>query len=114
MIRVLKFQIVISVIACLLLWFYGPHYAMGSFLSGVLVVAGNFILLATSWKLIFSKKLIAVSVLIIVFKYAILGIIVYRLVKASWMLPIWFSAGVTSMMISALIYGLTLDYFKEE
>lgn len=112
--RILKFQLVILIIACPLLYIYGPRYAMNSFLAGVLVVAGNFILLGTSWKLIFTKKLIALSVLTIVFKYAILGIIIYRLIKASWMLPIWFSVGITSMMISALIYGLTIGYFEEE
>jgi hypothetical protein len=64
--------------------------------------------------MVFQKKLIALAVLIIVFKYAILGIIIYLLVKQSWLLPLWFAGGVSSMMVAALIYGLTLGYFKEE
>lgn len=97
-----------------MLYFAGPHYSDVSFASGGLVVAANFILLGLGWNLVFRKKLIALSVLIIVFKYAILGIIIYQLVKQNWLLPLWFAAGVASIMLGSLIYGLTLGLFKEE
>ncbi|MGZ3742260.1 MAG: hypothetical protein ACXWRE_00400 [Pseudobdellovibrionaceae bacterium] len=87
---------------------------IGSYFSGALTVAGNFILLGSAMNLVFRKKLIALSVLIIVFKYAILGVIIYHLIKQSWMHSFWYAAGVASLMIGSLIYGLTLGFFKEE
>jgi hypothetical protein len=110
--RILIFQTLIAAAGSCALWFCGPHQMIGSYVLGVLVVAGNFILLQSAWKLIFRKKLIALSVLIIVFKYAILGVIIYHLIAHGLAQPIWFSVGVTSMMVSSLIYGLTLGFFE--
>jgi hypothetical protein len=98
----------------LLLYFNGPQYAALSFAVGSLIVTGNFILLGSGWKLVFRKKLIALSVLIIVFKYAILGVIIYHFVKQSWLQPFWFAAGVASMMGASLIYALTQGFFEKE
>lgn len=112
--RILLFQILVVALGSFLLFLAGQQQEIGSFIAGSLVVAGNFILLGFGVKLVFRKKLIALSVLIIVFKYAILGVIIYYLVKQSWVQPIWFAAGVTSMMMASLIYGLTLGFFKDE
>lgn len=101
-------------LGCLLLFINGPQHAALSFAVGCLIVTGNFILLGTGWKLVFRKKLIALSVLIIVFKYAILGVIIYHFVKQSWMQPFWFATGVASMMGASLIYALTQSFFNEE
>lgn len=98
----------------ILLIFNGPQHGATSFAVGSLIVTGNFILLGSGWKLVFRKKLIALSVLIIVFKYAILGVIIYHFVKQSWMQPFWFAAGVASMMGASLIYALTQSFFEEE
>lgn len=97
-----------------LLFFNITHQAAHSFGIGALIIMGNFILLGTGWKLVFRKKLIALSVLIIVFKYAILGVIIYHFVKQSWMQPFWFAVGVASMMGASLIYVLTQSFFDEE
>lgn len=112
--RVVLFQILVIVLTSLVLYIAGLQHKISSFLTGSLVVGGNFILGAVGWKLVFRKKLIALAILIIVFKYAILGVIIYHFVKQSWMQPVWFAAGVTSMMMASLIYGLTLGFFKEE
>ncbi|RYZ88882.1 MAG: hypothetical protein EOP06_10195 [Proteobacteria bacterium] len=112
--RIIVYQLSILAIATALMFIFGARHAVQSYLSGGLLITGNFILLGLGWKMVFSKKLIALSVLIIVFKYAILGVIIYLLVKQSWLLPFWFAAGITSIMMAALIYGLTLGFFKEE
>lgn len=101
-------------IGTLLLWFSGPQHAALSFIVGALIVTGNFILLGSGWKMVFRKKLIALSVLIIVFKYAILGVIIYHFVRQTWMQPFWFAIGVASMMGASLIYALTQSFFKDE
>lgn len=112
--RVLIFQVLLLALVGLGLHFYGARQEALSFIVGGFIVTGNFILLGTGWKMVFNKKLVALSVLIIVFKYAILGVIIYVVVKQNWLLPIWFAGGIASMMIASLIYGLTLGFFKEE
>lgn len=111
---ILIIQILIQSIGAALLLFNGPQHAALSFVAGGLIVTGNFILLGTGWKLVFRKKLIALSVLIIVFKYAILGVIIYHFVRQTWMQPFWFAAGVASMMGASLIYVLIQRFFKDE
>ncbi|WP_413289492.1 hypothetical protein [Bdellovibrio sp. HCB337] len=111
--RVLTFQILVLAIGCGLLWLAGMQQKISSFAIGGLIVTGNFILLGLGWGVVFRKKLIALPVLIIVFKYAILGVIIYHFVKQSWMQPFWFAAGIATMMIGSLMYGLTLGFFKD-
>lgn len=55
---------------------------------------------------IFKKKLVALAIGIIVFKYAILGIIMFTLVKRSWFNPLWFAMGVASFVLSGIFYAL--------
>jgi hypothetical protein len=111
--RVLIFQLLVLAAGSIALLLAGMHQETESFLTGGLIVAGNFILLGSGLNLVFRKKLIALSVLIIVFKYAILGVIIYHFVKQPWMQPYWFAAGVASMMFGSLIYGLTIGIFED-
>jgi len=112
--RVLLFQILIVAIGSFLLWLFEHPQFVSSFAAGGALVTANFVLLGSTLNFIFKKKLIALMVLVIVFKYAILGIIIYLLVKQSWLIPLWFAAGVSSMMIGSLIYAITFGFFNEE
>lgn len=112
--RVLIFQLLLTILGTLGVLAYGAQHEALSFAVGGLIVMGNFILLGLGWNMVFSKKLVALSVLIIVFKYAILGVIIYVVVKQNWLLPIWFAGGIASMAIASLIYGLTLGFFKDD
>ncbi|MBV2169928.1 MAG: hypothetical protein KUL82_14585 [Bdellovibrio sp.] len=89
----------------LLAYFYAPQQAF-SYMAGAFVILTSFFLLGIGFGMIFQKKLIALATGIIVFKYAILGIIIFTLVKLSWFNPLWFSMGVASFVLSALIYAL--------
>lgn len=112
--RVLIFQALVLAVVTLALYLYGARQEALSYIVGGFIVTGNFILLGLGWKMVFNKKLVALSVLIIVFKYAILGVIIYVVVKQNWLLPFWFAGGVASMMVASLMYGLTLGFFKQE
>ncbi|MBX3040302.1 MAG: hypothetical protein KF789_06295 [Bdellovibrionaceae bacterium] len=68
------------------------------------MILTNFVLLASGWYLIFQKKLIALAVFLIVIKYAILGIIIYRAVRDSWVEPVWFAMGISSFVATVLVY----------
>lgn len=54
------------------------------------------------WKLIFSKKSIALAVLVIIFKYVILGLILWNLNQIQWVRPIGFVLGLGSLMIGVV------------
>ncbi|UOF00390.1 hypothetical protein [Bdellovibrio reynosensis] len=103
---VLIVQSVVTLIGGLLLqYFYAPQQAL-SFVAGSLTILTSCILLAVGFSLIFRKKLIALAIGIIVFKYAILGIIIFTLVKLSWFSPLWFSMGVASLILSAISFAV--------
>jgi len=85
-----------------------------SYLIGSGLIQANFWLLWVGWSLIFKKKLVALSVAIIVFKYAILGVIIYRLLRQPWLSPLWFAIGIASFAIAAVIYAFLEGLKKEE
>lgn len=111
--NVLLYQIVVTTLLSGLLFFLSaPHHSY-SFLAGALTIFMSVFLLGLSWKLIFQKKLIALAVAIIVFKYAILGIIIFKLMKLPWFEPLWFALGVSSFILSALAYAIQ-EALREE
>lgn len=62
--------------------------------------------MGVGYGLIFKKKLIALAIGIIVFKYAILGIIIFTLAKLKWFDSLWFALGVASFILSGIFYSL--------
>lgn len=77
-----------------------------SYFSGGLVILLNAWLLTLGWRLIFSKKSVGLSVFLIVFKYAILAVIIYFISKENWVDMFSFSMGLITITISALGYAL--------
>lgn len=85
--------------------FNSPHNAW-SFAAGAGVMLFNIAALWILWSRVIQKKLIALALAIIVLKYAILGIIIYQLLKAPWVSAIWLSAGFGTLMLASLFYSL--------
>lgn len=81
------------------------HNAL-SFAAGAGVMMFNVGALWILWSRLIQKKLIALALAIIVFKYAILGIIIYQLLKAPWVSVIWLSVGFGMLMVASLLYPL--------
>lgn len=54
------------------------------------------------WSLIFSKKSIALAVFTIIFKYVILGLILWNLGSVTWLQPIGLVLGLSSLLFAAL------------
>lgn len=75
-----------------------------SYLIGSGVILLNFAFLAGGWWLIFSKKLIALAVFLIVSKYAISGIIIYYVIRESLADPLWLAMGISSFVATILVY----------
>ena len=106
-------QIILTILGTLLLLLFKNQYDALSFFVGGLVIGLSFLSWGLAMGFIFQKKFVALSIGIIVFKYAILGVIIYHFVKQSWMQPFWLSAGVATMMFGSLTYGLTLGFFED-
>jgi hypothetical protein len=107
MIRAFFIQLVITFSGYLWLSYTSTQSA-NAFVAGGLVIAANFLALAILWSLIFKKKLIALSASLIVFKYAILGLIIYQLITVYRIDLFWFAMGIASFILSALVYTLWL------
>lgn len=106
MISVILFQGFITLLFALGIGYYIALHQAYSFIMGALVILLSFGLLGWAWGLIFKKKLVALAIGIIVFKYAILGIIIFRLVDQPWFKPLWFALGVGSFTFSAVFYAV--------
>ncbi|MGE5086751.1 MAG: hypothetical protein ACM3MG_10655 [Bacillota bacterium] len=104
--KVLCFQVLVTALGALILGIFAAPSQIVSFLVGSGLILLSFFLLGTGWALIFQKKLIALAVGIIVFKYAILGIIIFTIVKQPWFDPMWFAMGVASFVLSAIYYAV--------
>lgn len=116
MILYLGIQFLISVLGFIVLFLFKGQESAASFLSGSLLIFINVLSLTIAWTFITRKKLVAVSVSLIVFKYAILGVIIYRLLKVPWLDRLWMSVGLGSLVITTLLFGLlhSLSSQKEE
>jgi hypothetical protein len=104
--KVILSQMLITALGGLLCAHFIAPLQATSFVVGSLTILLSFFLFGWGFGMIFQKKLIALAVVVIVFKYAILGIIIFKLVKALWFSPLWFSIGIASFVLSALIYAI--------
>lgn len=77
-----------------------------SFLCGFALMGINVALMVFYWSLIFRKKFIALSISVIVFKYAFLGVMIYFAILEGWVTPLAFSLGIGMIVPSALIVAI--------
>lgn len=77
---------------------FAVSVALGGGTMGVNVLA-----LSLMWRLIFSKKSIALAVLVIIFKYLILALILWSLASIKWLSPIGFSIGLAALLFGVLV-----------
>ena len=80
-------------------FYFGVGFSANVFI-GSLIVLLNIAALSFSWKRIFSKKSIALAIFVIIFKYVILGMILWGLSVAGWLNVIGFLVGLASLLFS--------------
>ena len=79
----------------------GANVAYSSLIgSGVMLV--NLIGIWFFWKLVFLKKSIALAVVVIIFKYLILGLILWKFFETDWLNPVGFVAGLSSLLFGVI------------
>lgn len=107
-------QLILTTVLSALIWSTrGQQHDALSFFMGGMLIWYAFLSWGIGMSLIFRKKYIALAISIIVFKYAILGVIIYWFVHQPWAHHLWFALGVASFVISALIYAI-IEAFKKE
>lgn len=96
--RVASFHLALTLVVCLFAgYLYGTPTAL-SVTWGSALMGSNLILLLWAWKRIFVKKLIALAVSVIVFKYAILIAMLYLTITKQWAEPKAFVFGLGSLL----------------
>jgi hypothetical protein len=79
-----------------------------AFLAGSGLITLNFVLLAAVWKRILDKKAVARTIVIVVFKYAILGVLLYYFVRVLKLPVIPLFVGLSTVGLSALAAFATI------
>jgi hypothetical protein len=83
-----------------------------SYCFGAVGVTANLLLHVLVWGyMIGRKKLIAFAVALIVFKYAIFGAIVYKILGLTWVSPLWFCVGVGTFVVTSVIVALSREEY---
>ena len=85
-----------------------------SYLFGALLVLSNLLLLWWTWHFILQKKLIALATSVIVFKYAIFAVIVYKVLNLQMTEGLWFGVGLSTLMATVLLYAIWIRFFPVE
>lgn len=73
---------------------------------GAAVMILDFALMAWTWSMIGRKKLIALSLLIIVSKYTILAVLLYKIMSLSWIKPVGFLIGISLFVLATVVWTL--------
>lgn len=107
-------QLLVLILGSLVVSFYTGAEETRGYAIGAGLILINFVVMGISWGQIFKKKYIALSILAIVSKYAILAAILYYLVKHLRVSLLWFSLGIGSFVMSAVIYALIMAFKNEE
>lgn len=95
----------------ILLKFRTSDAAFNCLVAGAIMLL-NFLAITWLWKIIFNKKSIALAVLIIIFKYLILAMILWKL--SSWIVldPVGLVVGFSSLLFAALTTTLLSQFFS--
>ena len=94
------------ILTLLLLAFSLNSQALGfskSVLIGSAISIGNLLGLYFIWKLIFSKKNVALAALAIIFKYVVLGLILWKMSLIQELNPIGLVLGLGTLVVAVLL-----------
>jgi hypothetical protein len=79
---------------------------------GFIFMLLNTALIGSVWKLIFSKKSIALVLLIIIFKYVILAVLIWYLAQKINLNAVGFSLGILAFLVSIILSYALGFYIK--
>lgn len=95
-------HLIIALVSTFLLYVFSTPQNTLAFTAGAALGFVNILMLVFTWTHILAKKLVALSIGVIVFKFAILGWIIYEIVTRSVLHLGWFSVGLGIVVISTV------------
>jgi hypothetical protein len=110
----LLIQIAFGILGALLLLFLNTRIVAVSYLAGTGLSLLNLVSLVLVWPRILAKKQVALSIGVIVFKFAILGWIIYEVATANWVRLEWFAIGLSTVVPTVVITSLWTTQNKAE
>jgi hypothetical protein len=87
------------------------HIEAISFAAGALFAFLNTLFLTTIVGRIFAKKSVALSFILIIFKYLVFGLALYFLITNHFIKVAWFVVGLSLLVLS--VVGLTALHFQQ-
>ncbi|MDZ4677286.1 MAG: ATP synthase subunit I [Oligoflexia bacterium] len=102
---VFKTQALMVAVCGIILFFVDASQIFG-FLAGAFLITLNFALLSLLWRRILDKKPVAITIGILVTKYAILGLLLYYYIMELKLSLVPLFVGIASLVGSFLITGL--------
>lgn len=108
------FHISAGVLGAIALCYFATFREAESFAVGAMVSALNLVTLVYSWPRILAKKQVALSVGVIVFKFAILGWIIYVVATSQVFHLGWVAAGLALVIPSVLATSLKFSQNTSE
>lgn len=106
-------QLGVSTFGSLVFGFWLGFEQGASFGAGAYLMFGNLLGLAWAWWRVIAQKTVALTVLIIVIKYAVLLSAIFYLARSPGFSVTFAGLGITSLLVSALIWALTTKNEKE-
>ena len=104
--KLLGIQSGVCILGAILVFYINARQCAASYAMGSALILINLIFLTWVWSNILKKKFIALSVSLIVLKYALLGIVIYKIISDRETDLAWFSVGLGSLIISILLFAL--------
>jgi hypothetical protein len=105
-------QIALSLVFCGIIYYVAGKTESISFLSGALYASINLAFIVFIVSRLFRKKSVALTFILIIFKYTIFGVGLYYLVTSKLLMVSWFVVGLSILLPSIL--GLAISYWKQQ
>lgn len=90
---------------------YNNQAAISCLFAGMIMIV-NLVGLFFIWRIVFYKKSIALAVLVIIFKYLILGWLLWFLSESEWIHSIGFVVGFSTLLLAILSATLINSFVK--
>ena len=103
--KIIKSHLIGAILFISICAFVGTERQILSTALGVAVIGLSLISLVWAWERIFLKKSIALAVSVIVFKYAILGTVIYIALNSQHVDELWFMIGLLSALPAVVAFG---------
>ncbi len=105
-------QLLFGILGLVFVVFFMPRIT-NSFLTGWALSTINFLLLNFFWRRVFEKKHIAMTLLLVITKYAGLAALLYLLVNSNWVHLGGLLFGISTLLLSIITVAL-LVYIREK